>query len=599
MNIEQETLTSKEQKKVLFRLLNYVKPHKKQITIAFLLLAFSTLCEAAGPYIIKIFIDDYITPKNIILNEIMILAIMYIVIQLANGGIMYYQSVKFQVIALKIIQQLRVDVFTKIQQLGMSFFDRTPVGSVVSRVTNDTEAIKQMFVSVLAIFLQSIFLFVGIFGAMFLLNAKLAIFLLIILPILYYIIYTYQKLSSSFYTEIRERLSQLNAKMNESLQGMGIIQVFRQEERLKSEFESINSQHYEVGMKKIKIDGILLRPAVDMVAVLAIIMVLNYFGIVSMNKKLEIGVLFAFINYLNRLFEPVNNAMYQLSFFQQAIVSASRVFLILDYDELVPAQIPEVGTSIQECKIEFKDITFSYDNKQDVLKNISFTANPSETVAFVGHTGSGKSTIINLLMRFYEYSQGDILIDDKSIRSYSTEELREKIGLVLQDSFLFYGNIKDNIRMYNDTISDEDIIKAAKFVQAHNFIEKLSHGYDHQVTERGTTFSSGQRQLIAFARAIATNPQILILDEATANIDTETEEHIQQALAKMRKGRTSIVIAHRLSTIQDANLILVLHRGEIVERGTHQELLARRGLYYKMYLLQNGLSEEIQGIIEG
>lgn len=597
--MQQEALSSKEQKKVLFRLLHYVKPHKKQIIIAFLLLSFSTLCEVAGPYIIKIFIDDYIIARNIVFHQITILAVIYIFIQFVNGGIMYYQSVQFQIIALKIIQQLRVEVFTKIQELGMSFFDLTPVGSVVSRVTNDTEAIKQMFVSVLAIFLQSIFLFVGIFGAMFLLNATLAAILLILLPILYYIIHTYQRLSSSFYAEIRERLSQLNAKMNESLQGMSIIQVFGQEKRLKSEFESINKQHYEAGMKKIKIDGILLRPAVDMVAVLSTIIVLNYFGIISMNNRLEIGVLFAFINYLNRLFEPVNNAMYQLSFFQQAIVSASRVFSVLDHEEVAPEQIPEAGASIQRGKIEFKDITFSYDGKQDVLKNISFVAKPSETVAFVGHTGSGKSTIINLLMRFYEYSKGDILIDGKSIRSYPTEELRSKMGLVLQDSFLFYGNIKDNIRMYNHRISDEDIVNAAKFVQAHHFIDKLSDGYDHQVTERGSTFSSGQRQLIAFARAIATSLQILILDEATANIDTETEEHIQEALRKMRKGRTSIVIAHRLSTIQDANLILVLHRGEIVERGSHQELLAQKGLYYKMYLLQNGLSGEIQGIIEG
>jgi ATP-binding cassette, subfamily B, multidrug efflux pump len=283
--------------------------------------------------------------------------------------------------------------------------------------------------------------------------------------------------------------------------------------------------------------------------------------------------------------------------YQQAIVAGARVFRILDKQELAPAQSVKSALSIEEGRIEFKNLTFSYDGQRDVLKNISFTANPGETVALVGHTGSGKSSIINLLMRFYEYENGDILIDGKSIRDFSKEELRDKMGLVLQDPFLFYGTVRDNITLHNHHLTDEQVEEAAKFVQAHTFIEKLEDTYNHKVVERGSTLSSGQRQLIAFARTIAANPKILVLDEATANIDTETEEAIQTALAKMREGRTTIAIAHRLSTIQDANLILVLHQGEIVERGTHQELLALGGLYHKMFLLQNGAVERLEDVI--
>jgi ATP-binding cassette, subfamily B, multidrug efflux pump len=597
MNKEIRTLTGKEQRQVLYRLLQYTRSHKKELLFAFLLLGLATLGEVIGPILVKIFIDDFVTPRNFVAGPIAALAILYLCILTANAFIMYFQSVKFQTIALRIIQQLRIDVFSKVQALGMKYFDKTPGGSIVSRVTNDTESIKEMFVSVLAVFIQSFFLFIGIFIAMFILDIQLAAYCLLFLPILFYIVKTYRKYSSKYYSEMRERLSQLNAKLNESLQGMGIIQVFGQEKRMREEFGEINSKHYKAGINNIKLEGLLLRPAVDLVYIVAIILVLSFFGITSMENSVELGVLFAFVNYLNRFFEPVNHVMQQLSFFQQAIVSASRVFTLLDNNELSPEQRVKEQAEINEGKIECKNVTFSYDGKQNVLKNISFTANPGETVALVGHTGSGKSSIINLLMRFYEYVEGDILIDGKSIKEFDMKELRSKMGLVLQDPFLFYGTISDNIRLHDQTIPDEDIKEAAKFVQAHTFIERLPNTYEHQVTERGSTFSSGQKQLIAFARTMVTNPKILILDEATANIDTETEELIQLALEKMRRGRTTIAIAHRLSTIQDADLILVLHKGEIVERGTHQELLAKRGLYYKMYLLQNGLSESVADVI--
>jgi ATP-binding cassette, subfamily B, multidrug efflux pump len=594
---EKIQLSEREQRKILFRLLSYTKPHKKMISVAFALLLLTTIGDIVLPIIVKIFIDDYLTPGKLEFQPLLVLGSIYMGIQVVKAILLFFQFVKFQEIALYIIQQLRIDVFSKVQALGLRYFDKTPAGSIVSRVTNDTEAIKDMFVTVLATFIQSGFLLTGIFIAMFILNVKLAFICVIILPILIFVMSLYRKLSSRFYLDMRERLSQLNAKLSESLQGMSIIQVFRQEKRLRAEFGDINEKHYNAGMKNIKIDGLLLRPAIDLIYTFALILVLSYFGITSFQHSVEIGVIYAFINYLDRFFEPVNQMMMRLSLYQQAIVAGSRVFKLLDEEDLAPSQKEEKTISVDEGRIEFKNLSFSYDGKRDVLKDITFTANPGETVALVGHTGSGKSSIINLMMRFYEFERGEILIDGASIRDFTKPELREKMGLVLQDPFLFYGTVKDNIRLHNEGMTDEQVEAAARFVQAHTFIVKLDDGYNHKVVERGSTFSSGQRQLIAFARTIAANPKILVLDEATANIDTETEEAIQTALAKMRKGRTTIAIAHRLSTIQDADLILVLHQGEIVERGTHQELLALGGLYHKMFLLQNGGVERLEDVV--
>ncbi|WP_096154544.1 ABC transporter ATP-binding protein [Bacillus sp. FJAT-45066] len=597
MNIQTQTITAKEQRTVLKRLLSYAGKYKKEFIFAFILLIFATIGEIIGPYLVKVFIDDYLTPNSFEMGPITTLAALYVGILIVKTILTYFQLLKFQEISLKIIQDLRIDVFSKVQKLGLKFFDKTPGGSIVSRVTNDTEAIKDMFVSVISTFVQNGVFLVGIFIAMFLLNVQLALFCLLIIPIIFGIMATYRHFSSRFYADMRERLSQLNAKLNESLQGMSIIQVFRQERRLRKEFSDINDAHYKAGMKNIKLDGLLLRPAIDLVYVFSLILVLSYFGIASLGSEIEIGVLYAFVNYLGRFFEPVNQMMMRLSMYQQAIVSASRVFTLLDEKELAPVAQSNNSHMVSKGEIEFRNVTFSYDGSRDVLKNISFTAKQGETIALVGHTGSGKSSIINLLMRFYAIEKGDILIDGVSIKEYKDDELRKKMGLVLQDPFLFYGTINHNIRLHNEEITDEEIVEAAEFVQANHFIERLPDKYEQLVVERGSTFSSGQRQLVAFARTIATKPKILVLDEATANIDTETEEAIQVALEKMRKGRTTIAIAHRLSTIQDADQIFVLHQGEIVERGTHQELISQEGLYQKMYLLQNGTANKLEDVV--
>ena len=317
-------------------------------------------------------------------------------------------------------------------------------------------------------------------------------------------------------------------------------------------------------------------------------MILGYFGVISFTTGITAGVVFAFVQYMERFFEPINQVSQNLNILQQALVSASRVFALIDDDTYEPQQEANNDNAIETGEIEFDNVSFSYDGETDVLKNISLTAKPGEMIALVGHTGSGKSSIINLFMRFYEFNRGDIKIDGNSIKKIPKTELKEKIGLVLQDAFMFYGTIASNIKLYHPSMTFEQVKAAAEFVHANHFIEKLPNQYQHKVIEKGSAFSSGERQLIAFARTIATNPKILILDEATANIDSETEEQIQQSLNKMRKGRTTLAIAHRLSTIQDADQIFVLNKGEIVERGTHAQLIAQKGIYHNMYLLQNG-----------
>ncbi|MDM5155803.1 ABC transporter ATP-binding protein [Bacillus sp. DX1.1] len=571
----------------LWRLLSYMKPYKGLLSLAFLFLVGATVTEMMGPFLIKQFLDEHLVPRSFEQSALITLFVVYMVAHLLKVLFTYLNLLYFQNIAFKIVQDMRVEVYEHVQRLSLSFFDRTPIGTLVSRVTNDTEAIKDFYVGVLSTFVKNVFFLIGILVAMFLLDVKLALYSLVLIPIMLTIMTVYRRKSSVFYLELRNQLSFLNAKLNESIQGMNIVQVFRQEKRMRKEFEEVNNKHYGAGRRTLKLDALFLRPATDLVHIMAIVLVLTLFGVDALNSPVEVGVLYAFVNYIHRFFQPVNEMMMKLSFFQQALVSSSRVFHLMDEKDLAPVQKGNAKPEVLDGEIQFKDVTFSYDGKRDVLKNVSFHVKQGQTVAFVGHTGSGKSTIMNLLMRFYDIKSGSILIDGVNLEKFEEKEIRKRIGLVLQDAFLFAGNVNQNIRMYDESITNEEIKEAAKFVQANAFIERLPEQYDTEVVERGAAFSSGQRQLIAFARTIATNPKVLVLDEATANIDTETEEAIQTALQRMRKGRTTIAIAHRLSTIQDSDQIFVMHDGEIVERGTHQELLGQQGLYYNMYLLQN------------
>ncbi|MCI2940708.1 ATP-binding cassette, subfamily B, multidrug efflux pump [Staphylococcus cohnii] len=586
--VEKVNLTAKDQAQALIRLFKYTTPYKGTIALAFLTLTISTIASMLTPYLVKVFIDDYLTPRVFPQQAMIWLMIIFISIQIIGAVTMYLSQYLFQYLAFKVIQQLRIDAFNKLGKLGMKYFDKVSGGSIVSRLTNDTETIVDMIIGVFSTFLIAFFMMISSYIMMFILEMRLALISLIFLPVIIFILASYRKYSAVLFAKSRQKLSDLNTKLAESIEGMKIIQAFNQEKRLNSEFNRINDEHYQYMLKTVKLDSLLLRPAISSLAIFAVVMILGYFGIISFTTGITAGVVLAFVQYMERFFEPISQVSQKLNILQQALVSASRVFTLIDDDTYEPEQQPVPSYTIKEGKIEFREVSFSYDGKTDVLKNINFTVNPGEMVALVGHTGSGKSSIINLFMRFYEFERGSINVDGHSIKTIPKQELKQKIGLVLQDAFIFYGTVASNIKLYHPTMTFEQVKAAAEFVHAHHFIEKLSGQYQHRVIEKGSSFSSGERQLIAFARTIATNPKILILDEATANIDSETEEQIQQSLNTMRKGRTTLAIAHRLSTIQDADKILVLNHGEIVEQGTHETLIKKNGIYYNMYALQNG-----------
>lgn len=586
---EDKVLTKQEQRAIVKRLLKYAGVHKRLLAFACTFLVIGVGAELLSPYLVKIFIDSYVTPGVFPAGELTGLAAIFAAATVLSAVMVYFHTYWFQRIALKSIQQIRVDVFSSVEGASMRFYDQTPSGALVSRITNDTERIRELYMEVLSTFIQNGVFLVGVLAAMFFLDVRLAAAAILIMPLLLMLMMLYRRYSARYYGEMSGKLSRLNTKINESLQGMSVIQLFRQESRMKQEFSGINDAHYEAGLKSMKIDGLLLRPAIDLVSVLALVGVLSYFGILSMEGAVQVGVIYAFVNYFERFFEPVNEIMQQMSLYQQSIVSAGRVFHLMDVTgrEAAVVRGRQTGEASESGEIEFDHVTFSYDGEHPVLRDISLSVKEGETVAIVGHTGSGKSSIINLLLRFYEHDAGTIFLGGKDLQRWPEEALRRHVGLVLQDPFLFTGTVRENIAMYNHGLSDEQVRQAAAFVGADQFIEALPGQYSEQVGERGSSFSNGEKQLITFARTVAHDPKVLVLDEATANIDSESEAVIQQALANLVENRTTIMIAHRLSTIRHADQIIVLHQGEIAERGTHRELLASGGLYEKMHRLQH------------
>ena len=580
-----KSMPFKEQLSIIKRLFQYAKPFRNTFIVAIVFAFLLSVVNILLPRILQFFIDNYLMKQSATMQVILFFAGLYFFGTVVKAVVWFLQWYLYSLGALRTFQFIRVKLFEKLHTLGMRYFDQTPAGSIVSRVTNDTETLFEFWYVFLSV-VTGLFAVVSSFVAMFQISAKIALLNLIFLPILGLVIWYYQKYSSRIYRQMREKLSQLNTKLNESISGMSIIQQFRQEERLNAEFEATNDDYLRTRYAMIRTNSLLLAPIINLLYAVAVALSLTVFGFDALHSPIEVGLIYAFTTYVQAFFNPMTQMMDSLSIFTDGTVAGSRILKIIDEDELTPQQHPDANQTVVNGKIEFRNVSFSYDGQNNVLSNISFVANPGETVALVGHTGSGKSSIINVLMRFYEFGEGQILIDDQDIRDFSIEELRKKMGLVLQDAFMFYGDIADNIRLLNKDITDEEVIAAAKFVQADKFIEQLPGGYHAKVIERGASYSSGQRQLISFARTMVTNPKILVLDEATANIDTETEGYIQEGLANMRQGRTTIAIAHRLSTIRDANLILVLDRGNIVERGDHDSLIAQGGLYADMYQLQ-------------
>lgn len=535
----------------------------------------------------KLTVDQLLSFYTPEIDNILWLVGAYFVLIVISAGFQYGQRLLLQISSNRIIQKMRKDVFKQIQRLSIQYFDNLPAGKVVSRVTNDTEAIRDLFVTVLSTFFTSIIYITGIYIALFLLDVKLATICLILVPILIVWMIVYRKYASKFNHIIRSTLSDINGMINESIQGMTIIQAFKRQKETTKEFEEHNNKYFTFQNKLLSLNAMTSHNLVFVLRNLAFVALIWYFGGASLEvgTVISLGVLYAFVDYLNRLFQPITGMVNQLALLEQALVASERVFELLDEDGV---DVTDSTITRYKGNVVFDEVNFGYKDGENVLKNINFEAKQGETIALVGHTGSGKSSIMNLLFRFYDIKEGKILIDGKDIREISRQQLRKHMGIVLQDPFLFTGTIASNVSLEDPNITREKIVKALKDVGATKFIENLPNQYDEPVLEKGSTLSAGQRQLISFARALVFDPAILILDEATASIDTETEAIIQEALEVLKKGRTTFIIAHRLSTIKNADQILVLDKGEIVEQGTHDELMVKGGRYYQMYQLQQG-----------
>ena len=524
------------------------------------------------------------------LSGVLQLSAFYFGLILISALFSYGQRFYLQYSANRIIRDMRTQVFAHIHRLPVRFFDNLPAGKVVSRVTNDTEAIRELYVTVLANFFSGAVYMIGILGMLVLLDVRLALICLFIIPVLAVWIYFYRKLAKRYNRIIRSEVSEMNGRINEAIQGMPLIQAFRKEQEIFEEFEEHNMRHFTYRNKMLNLNSLTGWNLIGVVRNIAFVAMIWYFGGVTLTGAagfVTVGVLYAFVDYLNRLFQPVVNIINQLPNLETALVSAERVFVLMDQE----------GEDVSEQRIEryrgdvvFRDVWFAYQDDEYVLKGINFEAKQGQTVALVGHTGSGKSSVLNLLFRFYDPQKGSITIDGIDIRKLPRQAMRQHMGIVLQDPFLFTGTILSNVSLDDPSITREQVEQALKDVGAERMLRRLPRGLDEPVHENGGTLSSGERQLISFARALVFNPAILILDEATSNIDTETEAIIQEALEVVKKGRTTFIIAHRLSTIKNADLILVMDRCEIVERGDHDTLMKLRGRYYQMYQMQLGES---------
>ena len=484
----------------------------------------------------------------------------------------------------QIVYKLREETFTHIHSLSLSFFNITPVGKLVTRVSNDTEAVNELFSTILVKLFKNVVKIIGYAVVMLSINVKMAGISFLLLPLVAILTFVFRHLSRKAYQITRNKITELNTFLSEHISGMKLIQIFAREKEKYSEFEGKSMELYRANFREIMTFAI-FRPSIYLVSVIAMILVIRTGSLSVLNGSLSLGTLFVFITYISSFFEPIQELSEQLGTLQSSIASAEKIFSVLDVKpEIVSPADPAPVNILGE--IEFRHVWFAYEEENYILKDVSFVIHPGEKAAFVGATGAGKSTILNLIGRYFDIQKGQILIDGIDIHEIDLDVLRGAIGQVQQDVFIFTGDIKSNISLNNEAISPDDVTRAAEIVNADPFIQKLPHGYDEPVTERGSTLSAGQRQLLSFARTLAYDPKILVLDEATANIDTETETLITQALARLMDGRTTIMVAHRLSTIQHADKIIVMHHGEIKESGTHQELLAKDGLYKKLYELQ-------------
>lgn len=565
------------------RLIAYMKPYAHWVIFALLLVLGLTAFDLYRPMLVGDAIDTF--GANGDYDVIIATAIKYAVVLALSFAFNIAQTWILQKTGQNIILQMRKDLYRHIQSLGSRYFDITPVGKLVTRVTNDVEALNEMYSGILVQLFRNIVKIVGLAGVMLVLDVRLAAISFVLMPLVIGLTVLCQKIARNIYRLYRTRLTDINTFLSEHLSGMKIIQIFGRQERKFEEFHDKNTKLYKAFYREMLMYAV-FRPLIYILSILSLMIVLWFGSRNVFDEIISVGTLYIFSNYIRSFFDPIQELAEQFSTLQSSIASAEKIFTVMDEDEFIPEiENPKQPDKITG-KIEFDHVWFAYDGENYVLKDVSFVINPGEKVAFVGATGAGKSSILNLIGRYYDIQKGHIYIDGIDIRQLSKKQLRSAIGQMQQDVFIFEGDVAYNIRLNDDAITDAQVKAAAEYVNASHFIEKLPQGYHEPVTERGATFSAGERQLLSFARTLAHNPSILVMDEATANIDTETEILIQEALEKLMDGRTTIMVAHRLSTIQHADCIMVMHKGRICERGTHRKLLEQDGIYRKLYELQ-------------
>jgi ATP-binding cassette, subfamily B, multidrug efflux pump len=580
---EDEVLGKAYDSRLMKRLLTYIKPYRKYVFFAIFLNIIVAALGPLRPYLTEIAVDKYIAKSDY--QGLLLIGILLFASLLLQAVIQYFLTYFTQLLGQKTIFDLREQLFTHTQRLALRFYDKTPIGRIVTRVTNDIESLNDLFSSGIVMIFSDVFIILWIFAFMFFMDVKLSLVTLSVLPVLIYGTFVFRKKVRERYRDVRLHLARLNSYMQEHITGMSIVQIFNKQKAEKERFYGINGDHRDAWIKSVFYYAI-FYPGVELISSIAVGLIIWYGGGEVLRSSLTIGVLFAFLQYTEMFFRPIRDLSEKYNIMQTAMASSERIFKLLDNKTFIKNAENPVDIKKLHGGIEFKNVWFAYNDEEYVLKDVSFKINPGETIAIVGATGAGKTTLINILTRFYDIQKGSILVDGIDIRTIDKKELRKYISIVLQDVFLFSGTVNSNISMDNDEIPEEKIINAAKLVGADKFIESLPQKYDEMVMERGATLSVGQKQLISFARALAYDPQILVLDEATSSVDTETEILIQKAIEKLLVGRTAIVIAHRLSTIQNADKIIVMHKGEVRETGNHQELLAKRGIYFKLYQLQ-------------
>lgn len=580
---EEQVLGKAYDARLMRRLLTYIKPYRRSAYLAIVCLLLGSGLSIVQPYLTKVAIDRYIRNNNFAgLNQI---AILYILTLIFVFALSFGETWLINLMGQKIMRDLRMEIFRHLQNLDVSFFDKNPVGRLMTRVTTDVDALNELFTAGVISVFEDIFMLSGIILSLFLLNYKLALAIVAILPFLVLITLLFKIKVRDSYRKVRTAIARINAFLQENITGAAVVQIFGQENKQYQRFTAINRDHLNANLQSIFYYAI-FYPLLEFISAIAIALIIWYGGLQVLAGALTLGTLVAFIQYSDRFFRPISDLSEKYTILQAAMASSERIFKLLDTPLSVVSPRSPKAFAVHRGSIEFRNVSFFYNPGEPVLHDISFKVEPGEKVAVVGATGAGKSTIISLLNRFYDVQQGEILVDGEDVRDFDLQGLRRSIGIVLQDVFLFSGSVASNIRLGNKDIGDRQIENAAETVHAAQFIQKLDHQFSAELGERGASLSVGQKQLLAFARALAYDPKILILDEATSSIDTETELLIRDALEKLMAGRTSIVVAHRLSTVQNADRIIVLHRGRIREIGTHQELLHMKGIYWKLYQLQ-------------